>query len=57
MFQLNISNSLGTTMAAMARGASNNEDWFVGFNVSRKFFSRQTLESAKRKIQPLLPRH
>ena len=38
MFQLNISNSLGTTMAEMARGASNNDDWFVGFNISRKFF-------------------
>jgi hypothetical protein len=38
VFQLNFSNSLGTTMAEMARGASNDSDWFLGFNISRKFF-------------------
>jgi hypothetical protein len=38
VFQLNVSNSLGTTMAEMARGASNDSDWFLGFNLSRKFF-------------------
>ena len=37
-FQLNFSNSLGTTLAEHARGASNNSDWFMGFNISRKFF-------------------
>ena len=37
-FQLNVSNSLGTTMAQMARGAANNDDWFLGFNISRKFY-------------------
>jgi hypothetical protein len=37
-FQLNFSNSLGTTMAQIARGASNSSDWFMGFNISRKFF-------------------
>jgi Membrane bound beta barrel domain (DUF5777) len=37
-FQLNVSNSLGTTMAQMARGASNDRDWFLGFNISRRFF-------------------
>jgi hypothetical protein len=37
-FQLNFSNSLGTTMAQTARGASNNRDWFLGFNISRRFF-------------------
>ncbi len=37
-FQLNFSNSLGTTMAEHSRGASNNSDWFMGFNISRKFF-------------------
>jgi uncharacterized beta barrel domain-containing protein DUF5777 len=37
-FQLNFSNSLGTTMAQTARGATNNTDWFMGFNISRKFF-------------------
>jgi len=38
MFQLNFSNSLGSTMAQTARGASNNTDWFMGFNITRKFF-------------------
>jgi hypothetical protein len=38
VFQLNVSNSLGTTMAEMARGASNDRDWFLGFNISRKFY-------------------
>jgi hypothetical protein len=37
-FQLNVSNSLGTSMAQMARGASNDRDWFLGFNISRRFF-------------------
>ena len=38
VFQLNLSNGLGTTMAEMARGASSDNDWFLGFNISRKFF-------------------
>ena len=38
VFQLNVSNSLGTTMSEMARGAANNRDWFLGFNISRRFF-------------------
>jgi hypothetical protein len=38
VFQLNLSNSLGTTVAEMSRGASNHRDWFLGFNISRKFF-------------------
>jgi len=37
-FQLNFSNSIGTTMAQSARGATNTSDWFMGFNISRKFF-------------------
>lgn len=37
VFQLNFSNSLGTTMAQIARGASNGSDWFMGFNISRRF--------------------
>ncbi len=37
-FQLNFSNSLGTTTAQTARGATNTSDWFMGFNISRKFF-------------------
>jgi hypothetical protein len=38
MFQLNFSNSIGTTMAQIARGAANDSDWFMGFNITRKFF-------------------
>jgi hypothetical protein len=37
-FQLNFSNSFGTTMGQVARGAANNDDWYMGFNISRKFF-------------------
>ena len=38
VFQMNVSNSLGTTMSEMARGAANDRDWFLGFNISRRFF-------------------
>ena len=38
MFQLNISNALGTTMGQIARGGATNDDWYLGFNISRKFF-------------------
>ncbi|HTL00815.1 MAG TPA: DUF5777 family beta-barrel protein [Vicinamibacterales bacterium] len=38
LFQLNFSNSIGSTMAQTARGATNTSDWFMGFNISRKFF-------------------
>jgi hypothetical protein len=38
VFQLNLSNSIGSTMAQMARGATNDSDWFLGFNISRKFY-------------------
>ena len=38
MFQLNFSNGFGTTMGQLARGGVNNDDWFLGFNISRKFF-------------------
>jgi hypothetical protein len=37
-FQLNVSNSFGTTMAQLARGGFTNDDWYLGFNISRKFF-------------------
>lgn len=41
-FQLNFSNSFGTTMGQVARGgpknASGDSDWYLGFNISRKFF-------------------
>jgi hypothetical protein len=37
-FQLNFSNAFGTTLADIARGGPNNDDWYIGFNISRKFF-------------------
>jgi hypothetical protein len=38
VFQLNFSNSIGTTPAQVARGGYKAEDWYLGFNLSRKFF-------------------
>lgn len=38
MFQLNASNSLGTTLAQVARGGQTNDDWYIGFNLTRRFF-------------------
>lgn len=37
LFQLNFSNSFGTTMGQVARGGLSNDDWYMGFNISRKF--------------------
>ena len=37
-FQINVSNDLGTTPAQVARGRTGPDDWFIGFNISRKFF-------------------
>jgi hypothetical protein len=37
-FQLNFSNGFGTTMGQLARGGTGGEDWYLGFNISRKFF-------------------
>ena len=37
-FQLNFSNALGTTPAQRARGAQGRSGWFIGFNLTRKFF-------------------
>ena len=37
-FQLNFSNGFGTTLADVARGGQNSDDWYIGFNISRKFF-------------------
>ncbi len=37
-FQLNFSNALGTTPAQVARGQNGPDDWFIGFNLSRKFY-------------------
>jgi hypothetical protein len=38
LFQLNFSNASGTTMAQIARGGPAENDWSLGFNISRKFF-------------------
>ncbi len=35
-FQINFGNAFGTTFAQMARGGL--DDWFIGFNISRKFY-------------------
>lgn len=38
-FQLNFSNAIGTTGAQVARGQDRSvDDWFIGFNLSRKFY-------------------
>jgi Membrane bound beta barrel domain (DUF5777) len=37
-FQFNVGNDLGTTPAQLARGHIGPNDWFLGFNVSRKFY-------------------
>jgi hypothetical protein len=37
-FSLNFSNGFATTMAPIARGGTDNSDWFIGFNISRKFY-------------------
>ena len=46
MFQLNVSNSFGTTLGQIARGAAKEvrsngttkQNWYFGFNITRKFF-------------------
>lgn len=38
VFQVNFSNGFGTTMGQLARGGTNSDDWYLGFNISRKFF-------------------
>jgi hypothetical protein len=38
LFQLNFSNGFGTTFGQIARGGTANDDWYLGFNISRKFF-------------------
>jgi hypothetical protein len=37
-FQLNFSNGLATTLAPIARGGLDYDTWYLGFNISRKFF-------------------
>jgi hypothetical protein len=36
-FQLNVSNSFGTTLGQMARGGAPG-GWYIGFNIARKFY-------------------
>jgi hypothetical protein len=38
VFQLNVSDSFATTVGQIARGGPGAKDWFLGFNISRKFF-------------------
>lgn len=38
MFQLNFSNGFATTPAQLARGSFLGNDWYIGFNLSRKFY-------------------
>lgn len=38
LFQINFSNSFGMTMAEIARGGNRSDDWFIGFNITRKFY-------------------
>jgi hypothetical protein len=37
-FQVNVSNGFGTTIGQIARGGTSNDDWYLGFHISRKFF-------------------
>jgi Membrane bound beta barrel domain (DUF5777) len=37
-FQINFSNGIGTTFGQLARGGTDSDDWYLGFNISRKFF-------------------
>jgi hypothetical protein len=38
VFQLNFSNHYGTTLAQVARGGVGEDNWYFGFNLTRKFF-------------------
>jgi hypothetical protein len=38
VFQLNASDSFATTIGQIARGGPASRDWFLGFNISRKFY-------------------
>jgi Membrane bound beta barrel domain (DUF5777) len=37
-FQINFSNNFGTTLNQIAQGAIDYDVWYLGFNISRKFF-------------------
>jgi hypothetical protein len=38
LFQLNFSNGFGTTLAQVARGGTASDSWYLGFNLTRKFY-------------------
>jgi hypothetical protein len=38
VFQFNVSNSFATTLRQLARGGTSNSDWFIGFNLTRRFY-------------------
>ena len=38
LFQLTFTNYYATTLRQIAQGAPNNDNWYLGFNLSRKFF-------------------
>jgi hypothetical protein len=38
LFQVNFSNGLGTTLGQIASGGTTYDSWYIGFNISRKFF-------------------
>jgi hypothetical protein len=38
VFQLNVSNGFGNTMGQLARGGTARDNWYLGFNISRKFY-------------------
>jgi hypothetical protein len=39
LFQINVSNGWGTTFGQLAsRGGITNDNWYIGFNIARKFF-------------------
>jgi hypothetical protein len=38
LFQINFSNGFGTTLAQISRGAFSYNNWYIGFNIARKFF-------------------
>jgi hypothetical protein len=38
LFQFNVSNGFGTTLGQLARGGFDYDNWYIGFNISRKFF-------------------
>jgi hypothetical protein len=37
-FQINFSNGFGTTLRQVATQGQSFDNWYIGFNISRKFF-------------------